>query len=453
MEKLPIKYRFKTEPGLNEDVVRQISEAKQEPEWMLDFRLKSLEIYGKKRMPDWGPDLSALDLENMTYFVRAEDTKAKSWEELPDYIRKTYERLGIPEAERHYLAGASAMYESEVVYRNLKKKIESMGVIFTDSDTALKEHEDLFRQYFMTECVPPGDNKFTALHGAVWSGGTFIYVPEGVEVPMPLQIYLLMNFPAYGQFEHTLIVAEPGSYVNYVEGCSAPRYFKSSLHSAVVEIFVKENARVRYNTIQNWSKDIYNLNTKRALVDKNGIMEWIGGTLGSGVTMLYPASVLKGEGAKADHINITFAGKDQIKEGGAKVIHLAPNTTSKVVGKSLCRDGGVAVYRGLVRIDEEAAGSKANVKCDALMLDEKSGARTYPTMKVRNKQTEVGHEATVGKITDEELFYLKSRGLSEEEAMMMIINGFIEPITKEMPLEYAVELNRLIGLEMEGSVG
>ncbi len=444
---------YKTSKGLTKEIVEEISEKKNEPEWMRDLRLKSFEIFQKKPMPTWGVDLSELNFDEITTFIRSHDDKAKTWEELPAYIKETFDKIGIPEAERKFLGGASAMYESEVVYSNIKKELEEQGVIFTDTDTALQKYPELVKEYFMTKCVPPQDNKFSALHGALWSGGSFVYVPKGVKVEQPLQIYFIMASEAEGQFEHTLIIAEEGSQVNYIEGCTAPRYSKASIHSAVVEIFVKKNARVRYTSVQNWSKDVYNLNTKRAIVGEKGIMEWISGTLGSKSTMLYPCSILAGKGARADHLSIAFAGSGQWKDTGAKVIHAAPETSSTVRGKSICMENGITTYRGLLQVNKGAINSKASVSCDALMLDETAKNNTFPTMKINEERVHVAHEATVGKLSGEKIFYLMSRGLTEEQAVQMVVSGFIEPVMKELPFEYAVELNKLIQLEMTGSVG
>ena len=435
--------------GLSEELVREISRLKNEPKWMLEKRLEALRIFNSKPMPTWGPDLSKLDFSKIRYFVRPTDKKAKKWEDVPPEIKRTFEKLGIPEAERRFLAGSVAQYESESVYSKLREMWESKGVIFTDMDTAVQKYPELVKRYFMT-CVPPSDNKFAALHGAVWSGGSFAYIPKGVKLDMPLQTYFRMQQRAEGQFEHTLIIAEPGSSVHYVEGCTAPAYSETSLHSAVVEIFVKEQAHVRYSTIQNWSKNVYNLNTKRAFVDRNGHIEWIGGSFGSGVTMLYPGSILRGSGAKAEHLAITVSSAKTWKEGGARVTHLAPNTSSKVVAKSISTQGGHAVYRGLVRIAEGAKHCKASVRCDALLLDERSQSDTYPRIEAEEADASITHEATAGRVTDEQLFYLMSRGISRSEAEHMVVMGFLEPVTKELPLEYAVELNRLVKLELEG---
>ncbi len=444
-------YVFRSSKGLNEDIIREISAQKKEPGWMLAKRIESYNIFKKKPIPAWGPDLSKLNFDEIIFYIRPEDYKAMKWEDVPEAIKKTYDALGIPEAEKKYLAGLVAQYESEAVYTNLKKVWESKGVIFTDMDSAVKEYPELVKEYFMTKCVPPADNKFSALHGAVWSGGSFVYVPKGIKVEIPLQTYFRMNTKSSGQFEHTLIIVEPGAEVHYIEGCTAPRYSVSSLHSAVVEIFVKDGARARYTTIQNWSTDVYNLNTKRAIVYENGIMEWVGGSMGSGVTMLYPASILRGRGARAEHLNIAFAGKGQVKDTGAKVILAAPDTSASVISKSISKDGGKSIYRGLVRIGREAAGAKAHVECQSLMLDDKSSVDTIPIIEQFTPRSSVGHEATVGKIDEEQLFYLMSRGISRDDAVALVVRGFIEPVAKELPMGYAVELNRLIQLEMKGA--
>ena len=449
-----VRFKKKAEPGLTREVVEMISADKNEPEWMLDFRFKALDVFNKMPMPDWGPALDGLDLSQITFFMTPEAKKnARKWDEVPEDIKRTFDRLGIPEAERKALAGAGAQYESDNVYHNLKKEWEDKGVIFLDTDEAVKQYPELVKKYFMTTCVPVKLHKFSALHAAVWSGGTFIYVPEGVKVGLPLQAYFRMNSEKMGQFEHTLIIAEKNSQVSYIEGCSAPIYVSSSLHAGCVEVHVKENARVRYSSVENWSRNTYNLNTKRGVVDRHGILEWINGNTGSCVTMLYPCSVLKGEYAKSDYIGIAFAGKGQNQDTGHKVYHLAPHTSSTVVAKSISKDGGISSYRGLLRVNKGAVGSKSKVKCDALIVDEKSASNTFPYMKINEKKVDVAHEATVGKISAEHMFYLMSRGLTEEQASQLIVSGFIEPIIKELPLEYAVELNRLIQMEMEGSVG
>lgn len=450
--KNPPKFAFKaTSKGLSEELVREISAAKNEPDWMLQKRLFSYKVFKSKPIPTWGPDLSALNLDDITHYVKPEGKpNAKSWEEVPDYIRSTYEKLGIPQAERDVLSGVSAQYDSEVLYHSIQKQLTEQGVIFIGTDQAVQEYPELVKPHFMTKCVPAGDNKFAALHGAVWSGGSFLYVPKGVKISRPLQIYFVMNYPQYGQFEHTLLIAEEGSDVHYIEGCSAPHYSSTSVHSAVVEIFAKKNSRVRYTSVQNWSKNVYNLNTKRAIVDAGAVMEWVGGTLGSGTTMLYPCSVLAGPGARADHLTIAVAGEGQIKDNGAKVIHLAPDTHSVVVSKSISKGGGLSRYRGLVKIKAGCAGSSAHVRCDGLIMDGASAADTIPRMEIEESDVKVGHEATVGRISAEQLQYLRSRGLSEEEATRLIISGFIEPVMKQLPLEYAVEINRLIEMEVEG---
>jgi Fe-S cluster assembly protein SufB len=405
-------------------------------------------------MPVWGPQLDGLDI-NQIHFYQEPDAKknARKWEDVPEEIKRTFERLGIPEAEQKSLAGVGAQYESMVVYHNLKKELEEMGVVFLDMDEGLKQYPELVKKHFMTSCVPVGLHKFSALHAAVWSGGTFIYVPPGVKVPMPLQAYFRMNAERGGQFEHTLIIVDKGAEVQYIEGCSSPIYFESSLHAGCVEIHVKEGARARYSSVENWSKNTFNLNTKRAVVEKDGIMEWVNGNMGSCVTMLYPSTVLKGRNARGDYLGIAFAGKGQNQDTGTKIYHLAPNTHSVVKSKSISMDGGITTYRGLLQINKGCAGAKSSVSCDALMLDDKSVSNTFPYMKVNENRSDVAHEATVGKISAEQVFYLMSRGLTEEQAMKLIVQGFMEPIVKQLPLEYAVELNRLIELEMEGSLG
>ncbi|AOW80175.1 FeS assembly protein SufB [Halodesulfurarchaeum formicicum] len=450
---------FESEMGLNEETVRVISEDKDEPEWMLERRLKALEHYKNMPMPtDWPgqPDLSELDIQKIIPYIRPDvETRgeAETWEDLPDEIRDTFDKLGIPEAEKEALSGVGAQYESEVVYQNMKEQWEKKGVVFMNMDRAVQEHPELVKEHFMTKAVPPSDNKFAALHGAVWSGGSFVYIPEDVSVEMPIQAYFRMNSEGMGQFEHTLIVAEPGSEVHYIEGCSAPQYATHNLHSGAVEIFVREDAHVQYSTVQNWSKNTFNLNTKRALVDANATMEWVSGSMGSKATMLYPCSVLKGEGATDNHITIAFAGEGQDIDTGAKVYHNAPKTKSTIESKSISKDGGRTNYRGLVHIANGASQSSTSVECDALMFDNESTSDTMPYMEINESTVDVAHEATVGKIGDEDVFYLQSRGLDDDDAKQMIVAGFIEPITEELPLEYAVELNRLIELEMEGSLG
>ena len=443
----------KAKRGLDEQVVREISAIKGEPEWMLAKRLKAYSTFERKPMPTWGADLSGIDFDNIKYFVRSTEQQAGSWEELPEDIRNTYERLGIPEAERERLvAGVAAQYESEVVYHQIREDLEEQGVIFVDTDTAVREYPELVKEYFGT-VVPAGDNKFAALNTAVWSGGSFIYVPKGVHVEIPLQAYFRINTENMGQFERTLIIADEDSYVHYVEGCTAPIYSTDSLHSAIVEIVVKKNARVRYTTIQNWSNNVYNLVTQRATCEEGATMEWIDGNIGSKVTMKYPAVYLTGEHATGETLSVAFAGKDQHQDTGSKMVHMAPHTNSSIVSKSLARSGGRAAYRGLVQIAEGANGSANSVVCDALLVDTVSRSDTYPYIDIREDDVTLGHEATVSRVSEEQLFYLQSRGLSEDEAMAMIVRGFIEPIARELPMEYALELNRLIELQMEGSVG
>ncbi len=449
---MPESYVFKAQRGLTQKVVEQISEMKGEPDWMRQFRLKSLEHFFKRPMPTWGADLSGIDFDNIFYYIKPMQNQGRTWDEVPADIKETFDRLGIPQAERKFLAGVTAQYESEAVYHKVREDLEKLGVIFTDMDTALREHPDLVRQYFGT-IIPYTDNKFAALNSAVWSGGSFVYIPEGVRVEIPLQAYFRINAQNMGQFERTIIIAAPGSYVHYVEGCTAPTYASDSLHSAVVEIFVQKGARVRYTTIQNWSKNVYNLVTKRAAAYADATMEWVDGNLGSKVTMKYPAVLLMEPGAHGAVLSVAFAGDGMHQDAGAKITHLAPYTTSQILSKSISKGTGRASYRGLVRVNANAHHSKSNVRCDALLLDEEARTDTYPTMRIENSQVEIGHEATVSKVGEEQLFYLMSRGLSENEAYSMIVNGFIEPITKELPMEYAVELNRLIQLEMEGSVG
>ncbi|APW99347.1 Fe-S cluster assembly protein SufB [Halobiforma lacisalsi AJ5] len=449
----------KSEKGLTEEIIRMISEDKDEPDWMLERRLRALKQYQNMPMPtDWPgqPDLSGLDIEEIVPYIRPDVDKREGvddWDELPDEIQDTFDKLGIPEAEKKALSGVGAQYESEVVYQNMQEQWEEKGVVFMNMDEAVQEHPDLVKEHFMTTCVPPSDNKFAALHGAVWSGGSFVYVPEDVTVEMPVQAYFRMNSEGMGQFEHTLIIAEPGSEVHYIEGCSAPKYGTHNLHSGGVEVFVKEDAHVQYSTVQNWSKNTYNLNTKRAIVEENGTMEWVSGSMGSKATMLYPSSILKGRGATDTHITIAFAGEGQDIDTGAKVYHNAPDTSSTIESKSISKDGGRTNYRGLVHIADGAENSSTAVECDALMFDNESTSDTMPYMEIEESKVDVAHEATVGKIGDEDIFYLQSRGLDDDDAKKMIVAGFIEPITEELPIEYAVELNRLIELEMEGSLG
>ncbi len=439
--------------GLSEEVVRDISAKKSEPDWMLQRRLKGLKLFGKKPMPTWGSDLSGIDFDNIKYFVRSTEKQAATWDDLPADIKNTYDRLGIPEAEKQRLvSGVAAQYESEVVYHQIREDLEEQGVLFLDTDTALREQPELFRQYFGT-VIPVGDNKFAALNTAVWSGGSFIYVPPGVNVEIPLQAYFRINTENMGQFERTLIIVDEGAYVHYVEGCTAPIYSSDSLHSAVVEIIVKKNARCRYTTIQNWSNNVYNLVTKRAIAEEGATMEWIDGNIGSKVTMKYPSVWLMGEHAKGEVLSIAFAGNGQHQDAGAKMVHCAPNTSSTIVSKSVARGGGRTSYRGLVQIQEGAHGSRSTVKCDALLVDQISRSDTYPYVDVREDDVSMGHEATVSKIGEDQLFYLMSRGMTEDEAMAMVVRGFVEPIARELPMEYALELNRLIELQMEGAVG
>jgi Fe-S cluster assembly protein SufB len=439
--------------GLSEAVVRDISAKKNEPKWMLDLRLKGLRLFDRKPLPTWGADLSTIDFGNIKYFVRSTEKQATSWDDLPADIKNTYDRLGIPEAEKQRLiAGVAAQYESEVVYHKIREDLEEQGVIFLDTDTGLREHEDLFREYFGT-VIPVGDNKFAALNTAVWSGGSFIYVPPGVHVEIPLQAYFRINTENMGQFERTLIIVDEGAYVHYVEGCTAPIYSTDSLHSAVVEIIVKKDARCRYTTIQNWSNNVYNLVTKRAVAHEGATMEWIDGNIGSKVTMKYPAVWLMGPHAKGETLSIAFAGEGQHQDAGSKMVHAAPHTSSAIVSKSVARGGGRTSYRGLVQVQEQAHHSKSTVRCDALLVDDISRSDTYPYVDVRVDDVAMGHEATVSKVSEDQLFYLMSRGLTEEEAMAMIVRGFVEPIARELPMEYALELNRLIELQMEGAVG
>lgn len=448
----PEIYVYTTGKGISEEVVKKISGIKGEPDWMVELRLKGYEVFRKKPMPAWGADLSAINFDEYTYYLRPTDKKSMEWDDVPEYIKNTFDKLGIPEAERKFLAGVGAQYESEVVYHHIREDLQKKGVIFVDADTGLKDYPDIFKKYFGT-VVPYTDNKFAALNYAVWSGGSFIYVPPGVKVDIPLQAYFRINAKAMGQFERTLIIADEGSFVHYVEGCTAPIYSKDSLHAAVVEVIALKGARVRYTTIQNWSKNIYNLVTKRAVAHEDAIVEWVDGNIGSGVTMKYPAVILKGKGARAEILSVAYAGKDQHQDAGAKVIHIAPFTSSTITSKSVSRFGGRASYRGLVKVARGAKGVKVSVKCDALLLDEESRSDTYPYMEIAEEDVSIAHEATVGKITEDQIFYLTSRGLTQEEALAMIVRGFIEPFTKELPMEYAIELNRLIQLEMEGCVG
>ncbi|MBI2045077.1 Fe-S cluster assembly protein SufB [Candidatus Pacearchaeota archaeon] len=447
------KLTFKSESGiLDENLIKKISKLKNEPEWMINTRLKGLKIFREKPLPNWGPSLEDLNLNEIHFFMTPDAQQARKWEDVPKEIKNTFDRLGIPEAEKKSLAGVGAQYESNVIYHNLKKEWGDKGVVFLDMDEAVQKYPEMVKKYFMTTCVPIHLHKFSALHAAVWSGGTFIYVPRGVKVDIPLQAYFRMNAKKGGQFEHTLIIADEGSNIHYIEGCSAPQYQENSLHAGCVEIHVLKDARVRYSSIENWSKNVYNLNTKRAMVYENGIMEWVNGNLGSKVTMLYPCSILLGENSKTDYLGIAYAGKGQYQDTGCKVYHLAPNTSSNIISKGISLGGGVSSYRGLIMIKKGCKNSNASVKCDGLMLDNESRAMTFPSMEVGENDVKVAHEAAVGKIGEEQLFYLMSRGISEDEAVKMIVSGFIEPVVKELPLEYAVELNKLIELEIENSV-
>ncbi|MBI4898267.1 MAG: Fe-S cluster assembly protein SufB [Actinobacteria bacterium] len=439
--------------GVTREVIAEISRIKNEPEFMREMRLKSFDIYERKPVPTWGVDLSSLNLDELVLYREPGSGKFESWDDVPDEQKQTFEKLGIPQAEREYLAGVVGVWDNNPFYEGLKEQYKDLGIIFCAMDTAVQEYADLVEPYFMKKCVPPQDNKFSALHGAVWSGGSFAYVPKGVKVDLPLQAYFRMEGQSEGTFEHTLIIADEGSEIHYIEGCTAQSYSVNSMHSAVVEIFAKEGSKVRYTTVQNWSKDVYNLNTKRAIVEAEGTIEWVGGSMGAKYVMLYPASYLMGEGARADHLNVGVASGGVWKDTGAKVIHHAPNTTSNILAKSISKDGGIMGYRGLVRMGKNSQGSKSRVQCDGLMMDDFSRSDTWPDIQIQNPYVTVAHEAVVGKISDDQLFYLRSRGLTEDESAAMIVNGFIEPVTKELPMEYAVELNRLIQLEMEGSIG
>jgi len=444
---------FVAEPGLSEELIRFISKTKNEPEWMLQKRLQGYEWFKKTLIPKWGPDLSKLDLDKISYYIDPGMKESKKWEDLPEEVRRVAERIGIPEAEKNSLGGAGFQFDSNMAYHNLKKEWEDQGVIFENMDVAVQKYPELVKKYFMTKCIPVNDHKFIMLHAAVWSSGTFIYVPPNVKVRIPLQAYFRMNSERGGQFEHTLIIADKNSEVSYIEGCSSPLYTDSALHAGCVEIFVHEGARVRYTSIENWSKNTFNLNTKRAIVEKNGIMEWINGNMGSAATMLYPSSVLVGEGAKSDSLGIAFAGPNQNQDTGSKVIHAAPNTTSTIRAKSISKGGGISSYRGSVQVTKNAKNTKCSVVCDALIIDDKSISNTFPFMRIDTNKVDIAHEASVGKIGEDQIFYLMSHGLGKEQAMQMVVSGFIEPIVKQLPLEYAVELNKLIELEMEGTVG
>jgi len=449
---MPEKNVFKAEKGLNGKTVSDISHMKKEPDWMREFRLKAYDSFKKRKMPKWGANLSKIDFDNIYYYIKPTEKQVNSWTDLPKEIKDTYDKIGVPEAEKNFLSGVSAQYESEVVYESINKELDKRGVIFCDMDTALKKYPKIIKEYFGT-LISPHDNKFASLNSAVWSGGSFVYVPKGVKLPMPLQAYFRINAERFGQFERTLIIAEEGSFVHYIEGCTAPIYTTASLHSAVVEIFVKKGARVRYTTVQNWSHNIYNLVTKRSIVDEAGIMEWVDCNIGSGVTMKYPTVILKGRKSHGEVLSIAYAAKGQHQDAGAKIYHIGPDTTSRIISKSISKDGGRTSYRGLVQVSPGAKNSKIYVSCDALIMDKLSRSDTYPHMRINEKDCEVQHEATVEKLGEEKLFYLASRGIKKPEAESLLVNGFIEPVVKEIPLEYSIELNRLIRMEMSGSVG
>ncbi|HML23038.1 MAG TPA: Fe-S cluster assembly protein SufB [Aggregatilinea sp.] len=448
----PDSYVFKTRKGLDANVVAQISEAKNEPQWMRDYRLNALKIYQSKPVPTWGPDLSGLREEDIYYYVRPADKEGRTWDEVPENIKKTFDRLGIPEAEQKFLAGAGAQYDSEMVYHRIREELEAQGVIFKSIDVALQENEDLFKEYFGT-VIPAHDNKYAALNSAVWSGGSFIYVPPGVKIEMPLQAYFRLNTASIGQFERTIIIVDEGAFLHYVEGCTAPAYTTESLHSGVIEIVVKRGARSRYTTIQNWSDNVYNLVTQRAMVYGDASHEWVDANLGSKITMKYPSLYLMEPGAHGEILSIAFAGKGQIQDAGGKAVHVAPHTTSQIISKSICKDGGRSSYRGLLKVHPNAEDSKSTVVCDALLLDDHSESDTYPYIEIESPRVTVGHEATVSKVGDDQIFYLMSRGMTEDDANAMVVNGFLEPLTKELPMEYSIEMNRLIRLQMEGSIG
>lgn len=446
------EHRFRVDKGLTEEIIREISREKSEPQWMLELRLASLEIYKSKPVPTWGADLSELDVENIVHYVRPNTDLSTSWDDVPEEIKETFERLGIPEAEKTSLAGVGAQYDSEVVYHSVKEELSRQGVIYTDTETAVKEYEHLVKPYFM-KLITNRDHKFSALHGAVWSGGSFVYVPEGVHVDLPLQSYFRLNAKGAGQFEHTLIIVEKNASLHFIEGCSAPKYGVQNIHAGAVELYVKQGAKLRYSTIENWSRNMYNLNTKRCVVDEDGRIEWVSGSFGSKVSMLYPMSILRGDRASSEFTGITFAAKGQYLDTGTKVVHVGKNTSSVVHSKSISKDGGHAFYRGLLKVGKKATGAKASVNCESLMLDALSKSDTLPIIEIENDQVDIGHEAKIGRISDDTIFYLMSRGISEAEAKAMIVRGFVEPITKELPLEYAVELNKLISLELEGTIG
>ena len=445
-------YDFKIKKGLTPEIIKEISKQKNDPEWMAEFRLKALETYNKLELPTWGPDLSELNMDEIATYVRPKSKMADNWEDVPEEIKDTFDKLGIPEAEKRSLAGVGAQYDSEVVYHSMKKELMEQGVIYTDMETAVREYPELVKTHFM-KCVPVTDHKFAALHGAVWSGGSFVYVPKGVKVDIPLQSYFRLNSPESGQFEHTLIIVEEGASLHFIEGCSAPKYNKVNLHAGCVELYVKDNAYLRYSTIENWSKNMLNLNTKKAIVGKNAQIDWVSGSFGSKISMLYPMSILNGEGAKTEYTGISFAGKGQNLDTGFKVIHNAPNTSSLINSKSISKNGGAATYRALVRINENSKNSKCSVSCESLMLDDISRSDTIPVNDIRTDDVEFSHEAKIGKISDQSIFYLMSRGLSEEDAKAMIVRGFADPISKELPIEYAVEMNNLINLELDGAIG
>ena len=446
-------YRYKVEKGLTPEIIKKISERKNEPEWMREFRLKALEVYNSKPMTDWGPDLSDLDMNDIVHYLEPDSASMnENWDDVPSYIRDTFDRLGIPEAEKQSLAGVGAQYDSEVVYHSVHKELEEQGVIYTDIETAIVKYGDMLKEYFMT-LITVNDHKFAALHGAVWSGGSFIYVPKGVKVKMPLQSYFRLNAPEAGQFEHTLIIVDEGADLHFIEGCSAPKYQKNALHAGAVELFVRKGARLRYSTIENWSRNMYNLNTKRALVEEDGVIEWVSGSFGSRVSMLYPMSILKGDRSRCEFTGVTFASAGQYLDTGCKIIHQGKNTSSTVHSKSISKNGGTAFYRGLLKVLPEATGTRSTVECESLMLDNESTSDTIPIIEINNDSVDIGHEAKIGRISDEAIFYLMSRGISEDEAKAMIVRGFVEPISKELPLEYAVELNKLIELELEGTIG
>lgn len=448
----PEVYVFKSRKGLDREIVEEISQMKGEPDWMLKFRLKALEHFEKRPTPTWGPDLSSLDLDNIYYYVKPIEKEEASWDDIPDSIKNTFDRLGIPEAEQKFLAGVGAQYESEMIYHSIHEQLAEQGVIFKSIENGLREYPELFREYFST-VIPYSDNKYAALNSAVWSGGSFVYIPPGLKVDLPLQAYFRLNAANIGQFERSLIIADEGSQVHYVEGCTAPQYTTDSLHSGVIEIIVKKDARVRYTTIQNWSNNVYNLVTQRARVEENGTMEWVDANLGSKVTMKYPSCMLMGKGAHGEILSMAFSGKGQHHDTGGKIMHLAPDTTSKIISKSISKDGGRASYRGLMRVNKGNTNVKSNVVCDALLLDDHSRSDTYPYIEVDEQDVSIGHEASVSKVEDEQLFYLMSRGLTEEDATSMVVSGFIEPLVKELPMEYAIEMNRLIQIQMEGSIG